>query len=275
MDWLTPLDAVKPAPLPVLMYHSVSYIVRGPMRALAVPAVRLSEQLSALRDAGYELAGLTEALARREKEPDADVVAVTFDDGFRDFLTSGLGVLSSVGARATLYVAVGHVGRPAVWLGKHAADFAPLLTWDELGEVVAAGVEIGNHGLVHTPLDVLPERVVEVQVRASRERLRQHTQTDVVSFAYPHGYNTELVRDVVARNGHLTACEVGHRLATVDGPPLAIPRLQVTQDHSGTDLVELVRTGGPRLVPRLKELAQPGWRVVRRVANSALGIRLT
>jgi peptidoglycan/xylan/chitin deacetylase (PgdA/CDA1 family) len=244
------------------------------MRPLAVPAVTLTNQLTTLRDAGFELLGMTEALARRAAEPEAPVVAVTFDDGFRDFLTAGLGVLTAVGARATLYVAVGHVGRPAVWLGRHAADFAPLLTWDEVREVATAGVEIGNHGLVHTPLDVLPERVIEVQVKASRERLRQHTQAAVPSFAYPHGYNSFQVRDIVARTGHETACEVGHRLATVESPPLAIPRLQVTQDHTGEALLQLVRTGGPQLIPRVKEFAQPAWRTVRKAARR-VGVRLT
>jgi hypothetical protein len=43
--------------------------------------------------------------------------------------------------------------------------------------------------------------------------------------------------------------------------------LQPTPDHTGADLVALVSTGGPQLMPRLKQLAQPGWRAVRRVAR--------
>jgi peptidoglycan/xylan/chitin deacetylase (PgdA/CDA1 family) len=270
------MDGVVPtASLPVLMYHSVSHIARGPRRPLAVPAGRLTEQLETLADAGYTLLGLTDALARRQADRNAAVIAITFDDGFRDFLTSGLRVLSATGARATLYVAAGHVGRPAAWLGKHADDFAPLLTWDVVREVAAAGVEIGSHGLVHTPMDVLPERVVDVQVRAARERLRQHTQTEVASFAYPHGYHTRLVRASVAHHGHLSACEAGRRLATVDSPPFAIPRLPVTPDHGPDELLELVRTGGPQLVPRVRHLARPAWRVARRVANGVLGTRIS
>jgi hypothetical protein len=38
---------------------------------------------------------------------------------------------------------------------------------------------------------------------------------------------------------------------------------------SGADLVALVAGGGPWLAPRLKQLAQPAWRVVRRVARAA------
>jgi hypothetical protein len=124
-------------------------------------------------------------------------------------------------------------------------------------------------------MDVLPERVVDVQVRAARERLRDQTQTEVASFAYPHGYNTRAVRATVARHGHATACEVGHRLATMDSCSYAIPRLQVTPDHGPDELLALVRTGGPQLVPKAKQLAQPVWRGVRKTADRVFGVRLT
>jgi peptidoglycan/xylan/chitin deacetylase (PgdA/CDA1 family) len=236
---------------------------------------RLAEQLEALADAGFSLLGLTEALARRRDDATAPVVALTFDDGFRDFRTAALPALAAVNARATLYVAVGHVGRPAQWLGRHAADFAPLLDWDELREVRAAGVELGSHGLVHTPLDVLPPKVVRVQVRAARDRLVQQTGAPVASFAYPHGYHTRRVRAVVSEFGHETACEVGHRLYRGEDDRHAIPRLQVTGEHTGADVVTMVSTGGSSWGPRLRRLAQPGWRLVRRAANDVLHVRLT
>jgi hypothetical protein len=92
------------------------------------------------------------------------------------------------------------------------------------------------------------------------------------------------VRAAVAGCGHATACEVGRRLYR---PPanrratdpkraaLAIPRLHVTRAHRAEDVVRLVRDGGPRLEPLVKNLARPGWRAVRRVARDALGVRLT
>ncbi len=120
-------------PLPVLMYHSVS-TVDGHLRELAVPKDRLREQLGALADAGYALVGLTEAL----HDNGTRAVAVTFDDGYVDFL-DGLDVLREVGATATLYVCPGHIG--------DRMALGPLLSWDQVREVAAAGIEIGNHSL--------------------------------------------------------------------------------------------------------------------------------
>jgi peptidoglycan/xylan/chitin deacetylase (PgdA/CDA1 family) len=251
--------------LPVLMYHSVS-AVAGPLSDLAVPRSRLTEQLSALTDAGYRLVGLSEALDREESSE--KLLGVTFDDGYRDFLTAGVPVLTGLGAGATLYASVGHLGLPAGWLGRWAPDFGRLLTWDELAEVADAGVEIGNHSLLHHPLDVLSAAQLREETVRSKDELEQRLQRRVRSFAYPHGYNGAKVRAAVLAAGHDNATEVGRRLHGPGERRFAVPRLQPTPSMTGADLVTLVAGGGSPLIPRLKQLAQPGWRAVRRAARA-------
>jgi peptidoglycan/xylan/chitin deacetylase (PgdA/CDA1 family) len=267
--------AAKPAwtALPALMYHSVSS-VDGPLRDLAVPPHRLAEQLEALTAAGYRLVGLTEALDLLDAGTGEKLLAVTFDDGYRDFLTEAVPILHRLGAGATLYAAVGHLGGYADWLGRSARDFGPMLTWSELAEVAGAGIEIGNHSLVHHPLDVLPAARLRDEVTRSHDELEQRLGRAVRSFAYPHGYHGRRVRGVVAATGHDNATEVGRRLHTPRERRFAVPRLQPTPGHSGAALVALAAGGGPSLVPRLKQLAQPGWRIARRAAG-LVGWRLT
>ena len=105
--------------LPALMYHSVSAIA-GPMRDLAVPPGRLAEHLDALSDDGYRLVGLSEALDLLDAGSEDRLLALTFDDGYRDFLDAGVPALEKAGARATLYASVGHLGGSAGWLGRRA-----------------------------------------------------------------------------------------------------------------------------------------------------------
>src|SRR4051812_39887650 len=157
--------------MPALMYHSVS-TVGGPLRDLAVPPDLLAEQLDALTGADFRLVGLSEALDLLDAGSTDRLLAVTFDDGYRDFLTAALPVLRQAGARATLYASVGHLGGSAGWLGRWAADFGPMLSWAELAEVAGADVEIGNHGLIHHPLDVLDSDRLRGEVRRAREELR-------------------------------------------------------------------------------------------------------
>lgn len=255
------------APLPVLMYHAVTDVPAGPYRELAVPPQRLGEHLAALTAAGYRLLGLSEALDLRAAGDTTPVVAVTFDDGYADFGTAALPVLARFGATATLYPSVGHLGERAGWLGRWADDFGPLLTIGQLAEVAAAGVEIGSHGLFHHPLDVLPPHQLSHEITDSRDRLEQTLGRRVRSFCYPHGYHGPRVRAAVAAAGHDNACEVGRQLHRPGDDRFAVPRLQPTPDHGGADLLDLVRTGGPRLLPHAKRLAQPAWRVTRRVAR--------
>jgi peptidoglycan/xylan/chitin deacetylase (PgdA/CDA1 family) len=267
------MDRTVSNTLPVLMYHSVS-ATDGPLRDLAVPPERLHEQLAALSDAGYALLGLTEALSRKAAKPGAQVVGVTFDDGYLDFLTAAVDVLTKVGARATQYISVGHMGSGAPPMATEAA-FGRLLDWAQVRELAGAGVEIGSHAFLHHPLDVLPGKQLETELRDSKDRLEQELGGPVPSFAYPHGYNSRRVRGLVARLGHENACEVGRRLHTLGGNRFAIPRLHITPDHTGPDTVAAVRTGGPALVPTVKRAAQPGWRAARWVALRGLGRTLT
>jgi peptidoglycan/xylan/chitin deacetylase (PgdA/CDA1 family) len=252
---------------PILMYHAIAP-VDGPLRGLGVPPHRLRHQLTALRDAGYRLTGLTEALA----DPAADVVALTFDDAYRSFLDA-LPILDELGAGATLYVPVAHVGRSAEWLGAQGDGFGPILDWPRLREVAAAGIEIGNHGLTHEPLDVLPTATVAEMVATSRERIAVEVGQAARSFAYPHGYQTAAVRAAVSASGHHNAVIVGRRLARTDRDRYALPRLQPTPDHDGADLVRMV-DGRAELLPQVRRLAQPGWRLTRRLARTA-GVRPT
>jgi peptidoglycan/xylan/chitin deacetylase (PgdA/CDA1 family) len=260
------------------MYHSVSSVADRPLREFAVPPALLREQLTALREAGYTLLGLTDALDLIDRDCAEPVVALTFDDGYVDFLDRGVGVLAEVGAGATLYPSVGYLGGPADWLGPQASVLGPLLTWSQLREVAAAGVEIGNHGLRHHPLDVLPGGQLETEIKDSHFQLADELGRPIRSFAYPHGYNSATVRAAVARHGYTNAAEVGRRLYRNGTDRFAVSRLQVTPGHRSEDVLRLVRGGGvgpmPGLVPGLKRASQPGWRLTRRVALGAFKVTL-
>lgn len=249
-----PLSIPSGATLPVLMYHSVTEQAAGD---LEVSPARLREQLGALHSAGYRLTGLTQALGLATRE--VPVVAVTFDDAYWDF-RNALPILAEFDASATLYVPVGDIGGAA-------------LGWSELHEAAQAGVEIGNHSLVHEPLDVLPTAEAQYQITISRERLAAELDAPIDSFAYPHGYHSAKVRAAVEIAGHQTACEVGRRICRPSDERFAIPRLQPTQNIDGERLLRMVG-GEAALMPAVKRLAQPGWRLTRRLARTA-GLRLT
>ncbi|WP_235490513.1 polysaccharide deacetylase family protein, partial [Frankia sp. AvcI1] len=125
------LDEAPPMPLPVLMYHSVGDSVSADFRRWEVPPGLFAEQLGALAASGYHLTGLTDALAH----PHRRQVAITFDDGFEDFVTTALPALQTADAGATLYIPTAYAGRRATWLDDYTERNLPLLGWSDLADL--------------------------------------------------------------------------------------------------------------------------------------------
>jgi peptidoglycan/xylan/chitin deacetylase (PgdA/CDA1 family) len=228
---------------------------------LSVPACRLREQLSTLAADGFDLVGQTEALAILATDPSRRVVALTFDDGLLDFLNA-FTVLQDIGARATLYVPTATVGiRAARWDRRDST-----LDWRQLVELSQNGVEIGSHSVNHRPLDVHTSATVRTEVMDSRRELEDRIGLPVVSFCYPHGYTSARVGNTVRSAGYSNACIVGRRLAGSQDDRFALPRLHVRPSVTGAAIRDLVQRGEPGLVPHIKRLAMPAWRLARRTA---------
>jgi len=112
----------------ILTLHRVRpWIENGfaPNRILEITPSFLDEALVCLKDLGYELVTLTEAVARlRTGRGRTPFAALTFDDGYRDTLEHALPVLERHGAPMTLFVTPGF------------ADRSARLWWVELEEAI-------------------------------------------------------------------------------------------------------------------------------------------
>jgi peptidoglycan/xylan/chitin deacetylase (PgdA/CDA1 family) len=258
--------------LPVLMYHSVGGPLPERLADLSVPPSLLDEQLAALRAEGYALLGLTDALVARDRGE--RVVALTFDDGYLDFLETAVPILARHRARATLYVPTRDLGGHASWL----PDGRDLRLLDGAGvcEVASTGHEVGSHGAEHVPMDVLRPGVALSQLRESRYALEDLIGGAVRSFCYPHGYQSPRLRHDVRRAGYANACTIGHRTSRPGEDAYAVSRLLAGPQHRPEDLLDLLRRGRTAgAAPVIKRAATPTWRMVRRVADRALGVKLT
>ena len=118
---------------------------------------------------------------------DDDAVALTFDDGFRNFATDAMPILEAL--PATLFVVIDHVGRTNAWRGRSTPGIPtlPLLGWSELSALQQKGVVLGAHTRTHADLSTLDAAVVEDELAGSAERLRQETGATPDGFAYPYG----------------------------------------------------------------------------------------
>jgi len=146
-------------------------------------------------------------------------VALTFDDGFRDFHEAALPVLQEHGFSATIYVPTSYVG--ATKGGR------PVLSWTLLREIAEGGFECGAHGHLHRRLDQSDYGAALEEARRSRMLLEDRLQKSILSFAYPGGFWNSRAKRAVGAAGFHSACVVGELVASPIDDPLALPRLTV------------------------------------------------
>ncbi|WP_228031905.1 polysaccharide deacetylase family protein, partial [Streptomyces phyllanthi] len=205
----------------VAMYHSVGDCAHDPYRVTVSPH-RLDRQLDWLRRRGLRGVGVGELLAARARGTGQDLVGLTFDDGYADFVAHALPLLRRHGCGATLFVLPGRLGGHNAWdpLGPRK----PLLSVDGIRQAAAEGVEIGSHGLTHVDLTRADDALLRSEVRDSRALLSEMTGAPVHGFCYPYGRVDRRTVEAVRQAGYSYAC------ATDPGDltgPLALPRVHV------------------------------------------------
>jgi peptidoglycan/xylan/chitin deacetylase (PgdA/CDA1 family) len=245
------------------MYHSVCAGTATPafVPFVVSPAV-LDAHLAALAADGWSMGSFSDVWAA---PTGAKVVALTFDDGFRDFYDEVIPLLEQYGARASLFVPTGYVGGTARWLAPEGEDDRPILDWVQLEAIAQSGVvEIGALSHAHPQLDMIDIARATAEIRLPRKILEDGLQEPVTTFAYPFGYFNRSVLRRVRDAGYELACAVGERHATTRDDRLALPRWSVGPSVSASDLLDVIRLA-PRPFARLSsESKRHIWRSMRR-----------
>jgi peptidoglycan/xylan/chitin deacetylase (PgdA/CDA1 family) len=222
-----------------LAYHRIS----ADPAALADPYTVRPEQFAAqmawLARAGY--AGVP--LGQAKSTPRA--VALTFDDGDCDFLSSAWPVLRAHGFGATVFVVAGRVGQVADW-----ADAAgmPLMDWIQLSALAGAGVEIGAHGWRHEPLDALPPSKAAAQLTMARRVLADHLPQAPAGLAYPYGRWSTGAAQAAAEAGFGWAATARGGRNGPNTPPYKLRRTLVLEHDGALAFALKARSGYARLL---------------------------
>jgi biofilm PGA synthesis lipoprotein PgaB len=181
----------------VLIYHHVD--AETPASTSLSPEL-FGEHLDYLVANGYEawpLAVLVDSLQSGGSVPDR-TVALTFDDGYRSVYTAAFPRLKELGWAFTVFVCPDAIDHRR----------GPVLTWDQLREMAAAGATVANHGMFHNHLqrrnagesDEAWRSRTREELLAAQRRITEEIGLAPKLFAYPYGeYDPdlkELVRDL-------------------------------------------------------------------------------
>ncbi len=174
--------------LPILMYHSISddaELDASPYYKTSTSPALFAQHMRWLSDEGFRSVGLEEGirLAQQESMGQEKVVVITFDDGFSDFYSSAFPVLKAHGHTATVFL-------PTAFIGQNRQPFKnkECLTWNEVRELHAQGIQFGSHTVSHPVLYENSWGEIENQLSSSKKKLEQELGEKVMSFAYPYAF---------------------------------------------------------------------------------------
>jgi len=248
--------------IPILAYHSIGDQPHDGTMRWSVSPGDFEEQMALLAERGRSALTVAEyaATLRGEATLPDDPVLVTFDDGYADLATTALAVLERYQLVATAFVVSGRIGAGT-------AEDEAALSWEQLHDLRAHGIQIGSHGHSHRAMDCLPPREVQVEVRASKHLLEEGLGTEVVSLAYPHGYNSPRVRAAAKGAGYSSACAVKNALSHTDDDLFALARVLIERDTGTAGIARLLDGAGAPRSWTGERLRTRGWRAYRRARH--------
>ena len=213
---------------PILCYHNIGAAPsEGRFALLHVAEAKLERQLWTLRRVGLPGVSMTQGLAHLRRGAGRGGVILTFDDGYLDTLTAALPLLRRYDCRATCYVVSDRIGDHNRWDDGVGRERQALMTREQIGLWLEAGMEIGSHSCSHPWLDKLAEADAAREIAESRAALQKTFGVAVDHFAYPFGGLTAATVDEVKRCGYASAVTTRPGIARGGDDVHRLPRLIV------------------------------------------------
>jgi len=253
--------------IPILLYHSIASESSPRFRPWTVRPRRFQAHMEHLVRSGYDsltLERVQEGLRPGGPSLPPRPVVITFDDGFADFHSAALPVLETHRLASTLYVATRYMGGTAGWLVREKEQERPMLSREQLHDVVERRVHVGAHSHTHPRLDELGAARSRDEIERSKAILEDELQRPVTTFAYPHGCYSRRVRDQVIEAGYTSSAAVRHAMSSTDDDVFALARIMVLADTTTEALDRLLTGDGLPQAPCRPRMRTAAWRAARR-----------
>ena len=186
----------KPIGIPVLNYHQINDVDEN---MLTVSTSEFEAQMAWLEENGYKTitaSELADALEGKGALPEHPVL-ITFDDGYIDNYQCAFPILKKHQMKAIIFL-----------ISDYISMYPNYLTWEQLFEMQAAGIEFGSHTLDHTVLTDLPLADAERELTGSKNILQNRLGRKIDFLAYPCGFTNSDIKARVKAAGYRAAFTV-------------------------------------------------------------------
>jgi len=125
---------------------------------------------------------------------DGRYFCVSFDDGFKNWITNALPILLGHGVPAAFFVAAGYIGTSVdrdleKLLGFYDTGdlLMEFLSWDDCRKMAEAGMTIGSHTINHVHLTDLDDDAVKAELAGSKQLIETELGRACDHFCCPFG----------------------------------------------------------------------------------------
>lgn len=206
--------AVPKKGIPVLMYHMIGDV---PDNDAVLLESHFREQMKFLKDKGFHpisLQQLYEYMAHGKPVPVRPVV-LTFDDGYPDTYSIVMPVMKEYGFKCTVFI-------PA-----YDADQGTRLTWAQIKEMQASGMDIASHGYHHERLTEMTGTTLQDELQKSQDELKQQLGITNEFFCYPYGGDNAAAEAAMKKFGIKMAFTMNPGWAKQGDNPYAVKRIWI------------------------------------------------
>ncbi len=192
--------------IPILTYHSID----SSGSTISTAQEVFNSHIEYLADQGYKTISmrtyhdrLMGLLPKNERE-----IVLTFDDGFKNNYDVVFPLLKRFGFTATFFLTVGFIGKTCRWPMDPSIPEMSLLSWDEVREMSAGGMEFGAHTVTHVDLTEVSDVIALEEIAGSKSTMEDQLCKPVDFFCYPYGKYSERNVDMVKESGFLGGCSI-------------------------------------------------------------------
>jgi peptidoglycan/xylan/chitin deacetylase (PgdA/CDA1 family) len=137
---------------------------------------------------------------------DPKTVVITFDDDYKDTFLNAVPVLLKYNIPATFFITSGYTNSDKTYPWDAEEKFKyPLMTWEEVKELVRLGFEVGSHTVNHLNLGKASFETAREEMIRSKQEIEDNIRREVKAFSYPFGR-----KDCISERGFEIAIEAGY-----------------------------------------------------------------
>lgn len=231
----TPDGVERTLKVPILMFHYISVPPEDSdiyRHDLSVGPNVFRAHLITLREQGYTsitLSDLLYAIELGKPLPEKPVV-LTFDDGYRDNYTNAFPIMKEEGFVGNFFVITNLIE-------EYNENY---MTWEQLREMQAAGMEIGSHTKSHADLPGMPYEEIWYELAGSRTILEHRLGQEVRTFCYPFGKFDPGVAHLTKEAGYWIGVSTKQGLIHTNGNIMTLRRVRVRGGQFPPELMKII-----------------------------------